>query len=197
LICESNTKVVAELVKQVLSERGSLALQAHGDSMRPTIEDGSLIELHPVSTDVQLGSVVMISAEDKLLLHRAVGFDCNDKIITKGDNLPTVDAAFDRAAVIGEVIACRTGTAEKSIKPMTVFEGRTVSQLSLLCGRLSRTVEKSGQLLMRYCPQRLRNSSVNRFLFNLLSRLFNTVFSVVGRVTRNAAGGLQWRRSNA
>lgn len=182
--------VAADLLRQIVRARGFLNVTANGSSMLPTIHDGCVVRVTPVTEKVNPGSIVMLSNESGYLIHRVVALNTDGKLITKGDNLPTIDEAFDSKTVIGEVTSVKTPNGWQHIGQHSSFEGKVISRLSIISGCAIRLFEQSGKTVVKSLPSRMRVSRINSYIFKNYNSLINYCFMVAGKVTRQVVGSL-------
>lgn len=83
---------------------------ARGVSMSPSIRDGALVRLEPVSSDnLRIGDVVLFRTSlGDLLLHRLIRRRADGFFIFRGDACSRADQAVAASAVVGRV-GCKRG----------------------------------------------------------------------------------------
>jgi len=95
--------------------------RACGQSMRPNVLDGDLVEIEPVAEEnLRRGDIALTRSSGRFLLHRVVGRDwASGKAITRGD----AGMAMDRPAeaVLGKVVSI-----ERDGKVMPIGRRRTI-----------------------------------------------------------------------
>jgi signal peptidase I len=100
-------EALALLVRQGLDQQGRVCLRLQGDSMWPTMPDGSLVEVERASPrEIRLGDVVIWQDQGRLVAHRVVqkvGGRPICQLVTKGDNCSSSDQALPAEAVLGRV----------------------------------------------------------------------------------------------
>lgn len=102
------------VVAGVLNSGSAVRLRVVGKSMRPTIQDGDLIEVRPFKPEaLRIGDVVLFRAsEARLLAHRIVQISDRqgniESIMTKGDTFQEPDPRITPSQVLGRVVLiCR------------------------------------------------------------------------------------------
>lgn len=94
----------ATLTTSILSEGQVLRFQARGDSMRPFIKNGDLVEVHAVSKKVLVrGDVALCRLENgRLVVHRVIKVN-KDSLLLQGDALHYTDGLVSQENVLGRV----------------------------------------------------------------------------------------------
>lgn len=94
------------LTTELLGQGHTVRFRVHGNSMRPFIFDGDLVEVERVApANLQTGDVVFCRLRnDMLVVHRIIGTSEGDLLI-KGDALRSSDGIVPREDVIGVVNA--------------------------------------------------------------------------------------------
>jgi hypothetical protein len=100
------------LVRDVLRQFGAVRLRAFGDSMRPAIQAGDLLDVRAATPDlVAPGDVVLVERRGRLFAHRVV-WRGKDVLRTKGDTRWRADPAVTAADLLGVVTAVSRGGFE-------------------------------------------------------------------------------------
>jgi len=63
----------------------------HGNSMSPTLWYGDMIVVTPPAAQVEIGSIVVMRVDGALVTHRLIGYDANNRPVTKGDANEAID----------------------------------------------------------------------------------------------------------
>jgi signal peptidase I len=106
---DRRAEALQALVRQALDTRGQARVRLHGDSMWPTIPEGSLVRVErlPIS-GIRLGDVVVWQQGNALVAHRVVQKIRSDEgwqLRTRGDNCAHSDRLLLPRAVLGRVTA--------------------------------------------------------------------------------------------
>ncbi len=100
-----------DLAAEILASGSTLRFRARGGSMRPFIQDGDLLEIHPLlDRPVRVGDILLFRyAQHPLLVHRVVrvappsSLDPSPGFITQGDAVLRPDGCIPAQAVLGWV----------------------------------------------------------------------------------------------
>lgn len=88
-----NNKIYINILKEEIEERGKVQLVVHGNSMKPFLHDGELIQIEKRSL-YNIGDIVayfwVVNDRLKIIIHRIV-FKRHDYLLTKGDNDNFID----------------------------------------------------------------------------------------------------------
>jgi uncharacterized repeat protein (TIGR01451 family) len=135
------SKLFAELARELLAGGNGIRFHARGASMSPAIRDGEIVHVRPaVPRDLRKGDVVLIKVEGRLCLHRLVVADVKrDVFITRGDC-----GLQDDPAVSGEEIL---GFAEA--KEVRVGRGIVRAKLKGVRGRMARCAARGQRVLKK------------------------------------------------
>ena len=100
------------LAADALARGITVTFRAHGDSMRPAIRDGDMIQVAPVSAvDLRIGDVLLCRCDSRLLAHRLIAVservDGDRWLYLRGDAKGGCDAPLRPADVLGRVEAVR------------------------------------------------------------------------------------------
>lgn len=99
----SDSEVLAELVKEVLSKGVECRLQVNGYSMCPFIKDTDVVTISPiVDSSPRFGDVIAFvhPRTEKLIIHRVVG-KIGNACLVKGENALEPDGLIERSQMIG------------------------------------------------------------------------------------------------
>ena len=105
-----NSPQLGELVRDLLRGGTSVRFSAPGLSMLPTIQDGDVLHVAPVSADeVRCGEILLVDDEGKLRAHRLLESDVRaDRFVTQGDASLEPDAPVRAHQILGRVMAKET-----------------------------------------------------------------------------------------
>lgn len=91
------------LVRAALRRRGRAVLIAQGDSMLPTIQPGSRVEVVRLPFErVKVNDIVAVVSGKTVLIHR-VAWRSGTELVTLGDNLPLFDPATAPGSYLGVI----------------------------------------------------------------------------------------------
>lgn len=98
----------AQLSAGVLASGKTLRFTAHGQSMRPLVQDGDILRVEKVGEfSLNVGDVVLcLTMEDRLLAHRIVDINKTDDqimFLIRGDQAPRVDGWLPAEKILGRV----------------------------------------------------------------------------------------------
>ncbi len=110
--CSSWSAERSALVADVLLRSGrlrqSVRLRVYGESMLPALWPDDVVEIASCSPeDVRFGDIVLARRDDRLFLHRFIGF--NDPstpnwFLLRGDSMPSPDPQFPAEALLGRLV---------------------------------------------------------------------------------------------
>jgi hypothetical protein len=111
-----DTGLFRALVEEALAAGTVVRFRAEGTSMHPTIRDGDVITIAPVSSgDVVRGDVLLCRRDARMLAHRLVAVTTRGaerRFHFRGDAVAGCDAPVGADALVGKVISvCRYGRA--------------------------------------------------------------------------------------
>jgi len=114
------------LAAQILQAGNILRFVANGNSMRPFILDGEIVEIEPARPgQLKRGDVVLCRLEqDWLVLHRIVGLKGDagkQKLVIQGDAMPLPDGAITPEQVLGRVAAVYRGERRRRVDEHFLF----------------------------------------------------------------------------
>lgn len=117
---DKNYKITAiNLLRDRVLKNGSVKITVRGASMKPLINDGSVVEIRRISRDLEPGMITAVHIEGRIFIHRIIEVSKTGMIKTKGDNLPFSDGYIPVDAVIGEVISVKCN--KYLLKPRLLF----------------------------------------------------------------------------
>jgi signal peptidase I len=109
-----------ELLFEAVQKDGHAQLVARGHSMAPTIKDGDVVILEKRPASIGTGDVVAFdSGQGELVIHRVVGMDAQDQLLTKGDGATRPDGWIHQARVGAVARALKRGEEQR---PMPIPE---------------------------------------------------------------------------
>lgn len=96
----------------ILARGLRVRFRARGQSMQPNVKHGDIVEIRPAAREeLKRGDLLLTRNGEKLLLHRAVGWDpATGGIVTRGDSVLDDDGPAE--AVLGKVISIERGNKE-------------------------------------------------------------------------------------
>jgi uncharacterized repeat protein (TIGR01451 family) len=99
----TQSKLFAELARELLASGSGIRFQARGASMSPAIRDGEIVHVRPVVPgELRRGELVLIRVEGRICLHRLVVADAKrDVFITRGDCGLQDDPAVSGDGILG------------------------------------------------------------------------------------------------
>ncbi len=108
-IIRCNSADFLELSKEILEKGGSLRFRVHGESMRPFIKTGDIVEVKRIEiSDVLIGDVILyLNVFKKIAIHRVIKKKLiNNKIalMVKGDNTLLFEQNIYPEDVLGKVV---------------------------------------------------------------------------------------------
>lgn len=156
-----DSRKFAPLCEMILGQGLPVRFPASGQSMKPNILDGDLVEIAPLLGEkLRRGDVALTRTEDGFLLHRVVESDsATEMIVTRGDggqqdDLPT-------AAVLGKVVAI-----ERDGKRIS-FAGRGTSVAQALRTQAHRVLRAAAVRGLRF------RAAIGPLIFVLFALLMN------------------------
>ncbi len=111
----ADSRRFAAVCEAALGRGLRVRFRARGQSMQPNVLDGDIVEIMPATErNVKCGDIALTRRGGKLLLHRAVGPDCETgEMITRGDAGLENDRPAE--AVLGKVISIERGRQATSL----------------------------------------------------------------------------------
>jgi signal peptidase len=109
-----NGEEFASLARDVFSQGRSLRFKARGNSMRPFIQDGDVLEIfQPDEKDCRLGVILLCDfGEGHLVAHRLVRVEQvagEQRLVLQGDAMPEQDGKLAGSQVLGRVVSIQRG----------------------------------------------------------------------------------------
>src|SRR5215831_17486979 len=100
---ESDSKLFAQVIYELLGQGLNVRFQAHGASMSPAIRDGEIVEVTPVIVSkLRKDDIVLAKSHCGFRLHRIVLADpAKDLFITRGDCGQENDPALKSDQILG------------------------------------------------------------------------------------------------
>jgi len=93
------------LTSELFAGGCGLRFQAKGQSMLPTIQDGEIVHVKPVATDMlRIGDIVLLRTGDQFKAHRIIR-KRGQCFITRGDASIDSDGEIRRDQILGRVTA--------------------------------------------------------------------------------------------
>ena len=113
-------EALIELVRGVVSARGSVWIRVTGISMNPLIREGDSVLLAPLSRGPRRGDVLFLDIERRPLLHRVRRIH-GGELVTRGDATLTDDAPASTDACVARALAVRRGPVTVALAPTLEF----------------------------------------------------------------------------
>lgn len=113
-------EALLELVRGVVSARGSVWIRVTGISMNPLIREGDSVLLAPLSRGPRRGDVLFLDIESRPLLHR-VRCIRGGEVVTRGDAALTDDSPASANACVARALAVRRGSVTVALAPTLEF----------------------------------------------------------------------------
>jgi len=104
MIERAHSGMFGELVHELITTGNSFRFCARGLSMNPTIQDGDILHVEPITASPRIGEIVLFSRNGEFKAHRLVRRSGND-FITRGDAGLEVDGIVAHTCVVGRVVA--------------------------------------------------------------------------------------------
>ncbi len=113
-IIRYNSADFLELSKEILEKGVSLRFRVHGESMRPFIKTGDIVEVKRIEvSDVLIGDVILyLNVFKKIAIHRVIKKELiNNKmaLMVKGDNTLLFEQDIYPEDVLGKVVVIENG----------------------------------------------------------------------------------------
>lgn len=124
-----------------LAARGiAFRLRVWGNSMSPTIKNGDVVVVQPVSPDtLRQGDIVIYRRTGGHTAHRLVAWKNGRRLLlTRGDALPHVDPPFTPEQVIGRVVAVERDDQSRSLTTLDQLVRGLTKVLAWRCSDLMR-----------------------------------------------------------
>jgi signal peptidase I len=111
------------LVAELLSLGHSVRFRANGQSMHPTIRDGEIVTVMPITlAKVRLSDIILYRTDRGVVAHRVMAI-LNDLFTLRGDSSDCRNELVAADRVLGKVVAVKRGS--RSIN----LEGRTAKMI--------------------------------------------------------------------
>jgi len=123
--------------------------------MRPTLRPGDRVTAEPVAaSDLRVGDWVLMRGQERLFLHRFLGFNREGQLLTKGDGRRAPDSPWPPEALLGRAVTLERQGRAVSISSSSLRErARTVVHLLLAAvWLLLRRVGLAALLLLALAP---------------------------------------------
>lgn len=92
-----------ELWLQGLEQGRIMRLRPKGGSMAPFLRNGDIVTIARGNI-ARIGDIILTSTTDGWLMHRVV-WKSSHRIVTKGDNLPSLDPAVSPRNILGRAVS--------------------------------------------------------------------------------------------
>lgn len=102
---ELTDAVTVSLAREALDRGAAVRLRVRGRSMRPTIPDGTTVELHRLDGAPRPGEILAVAVGERLIVHRLVRVDPDGRLVLRGDALARCDPPRPRHELLGRVVA--------------------------------------------------------------------------------------------
>jgi signal peptidase I len=133
---------VIDLIREALERFGEARLRVTGSSMLPSIRPGDMVTIERRTlSEVRRGDVALFTHDDRLFAHRVIARD-DDRLVTQGDSVPSIDAPVNAGDLLGVVVAVsRNGQAVRGfINPG--LRARLVSIVAARSSHLNKVVQR-------------------------------------------------------
>lgn len=135
------SKLFRNISAELLQSGYSIEFQANGQSMYPTIKDGEMITVQPVTTSsIRPGDVVLYCNETGVIAHRIVGVRQQEHMwLLRGDASRTLDEPVSTHQILGKVISTQRGDKKialdkKAAKIVHVLRARMIQIVQQMIG---------------------------------------------------------------
>jgi hypothetical protein len=95
--------VFEALARELIANGKGFRFCARGRSMNPTIQDGDILQVQPITKSPKRGDVVLFFREGKFRAHRIIG-GADNKFVTRGDAGMEIDGVVRREEIIGRIV---------------------------------------------------------------------------------------------
>ncbi|HST21878.1 MAG TPA: signal peptidase I [Blastocatellia bacterium] len=103
------TRIFLEASHELLRLGYAVRFRAGGQSMHPTIKDGEMITVEPVTPgDVKRGDILLYEFKKSVIAHRVMRVErkaAQLRFILRGDSSQTCDAPVEASEILGRVIS--------------------------------------------------------------------------------------------
>lgn len=104
------------LTSDLISAGYGLRFQAVGRSMLPTIQDGEIVHVRPVPTDMlRIGDIVLLRTDEQFKAHRIIR-KRGECFITRGDAGVDTDGEIRCDQILGRVTAKETMNSHRLVR---------------------------------------------------------------------------------
>jgi hypothetical protein len=116
---------LAETLRAQLADAGSIAFDAMGSSMAPSVPGGSVMHVEPLASPPAVGELLAFVPESGALLccHRVIALDSRGRALTQGDAHAMPDGYCEPICFVGRVrtftLGGRTYDAAAQQRPST------------------------------------------------------------------------------
>jgi hypothetical protein len=127
IMTEARESYKLDLAAEVLSQGGTIRLQALGNSMLPSIWPGDVLSIESKSgKEIVPGDIVLVARDGRFFIHRLIERH-NSIWITRGDSLLQDDAPVAQLQVLGKVALIHRKSGEIVPKPRVSRFGSTLA----------------------------------------------------------------------
>ena len=134
----------ADLVEEMLLNKGEVATKIYGSSMSPLLSEGKRVLMRHVDQGkIKLGDVVCFKSQSQLVAHRVVRIHRlkeGRRFLTKADNASTFDRYLSSDEVVGNVVAVEGQSL--TAFPWKIFN-RLIGEISLFEGEAKKKLMKN------------------------------------------------------
>jgi uncharacterized repeat protein (TIGR01451 family) len=104
---KAHSELFGALIQSLLSEGLGFRFHARGRSMQPTIQDGEILHVKPVSVEnLRKGDIVLFADRLNYKAHRLLSIDWEQgAFIARGDAGTVTDGAVGTGQIVGQVVA--------------------------------------------------------------------------------------------
>src|ERR1035438_2323686 len=104
---KAHSELFGALIQSLLSEGLGFRFRACGRSMQPTIQDGEILHVKPVSVEnLRKGDIVLFADRSNYKAHRLLWIDWEQgAFIARGDAGTVADGALGTGQIVGQVVA--------------------------------------------------------------------------------------------
>ena len=104
---KAHSALFGALTQSLLSEGLGFRFCARGQSMQPTIHDGEILHVRPVSVEtLRKGDIVLFADRLNYKAHRVLWIDWEQgEFIARGDAGTVTDGAVGTGQIVGQVVA--------------------------------------------------------------------------------------------
>ena len=189
----AHSKLFGILARGLVSNGLGFRFQAHGRSMQPTILDGEILHVKPVSAgNLRKGDIVLFADRTNYKAHRLIAVDRDQRVfITRGDAGTETDGALEASQILGRVVAKEYNVGgRKRVVPLWGRRARGRFLTSRIRGRIAQLVRALTILRRVGCRGRVFGRRTIEGGSSLLLVLFWVLFwpsTFVGQVVFDSA----------